>query len=74
MNKVYIVKYYYNLIDNQYNILSVHKTQEGADIAIGDHKYFLKCEFESYHGFEYTLEHGWDYNMDWVVEEMELID
>lgn len=65
--------------DSGYSTISLHKTREGAEQAIINHKIRVKKEFDDlYNNPEYPVDMvvkmKWDDNQNWYIRETELLD
>lgn len=71
--KIYQALYNPMVHESAYATLSIHKTREGAEKAIQEHKDIEKARFDVLHfDEEEGTGYGYDFCKDWIVEETEV--
>ena len=80
-SKMKVWKFMYNSSchESAYATISIHKTKEGAESAMNKHMESIKDKHEKEEA-EYKLscpngvDFPWNYDQDWKIEEIELLD
>jgi len=79
--KVFAAVYCDCIYESSYGTISLHKTREGAELAIENHKKELGISHEE--GVKFMAEHSPSFDMgefkihpwqDWAIEEYEILD
>ena len=76
---IYEALYCCDINDSSYATLSLHKTYQGAERAIENHKATKKAEFDDLyhnpeHPVDFVVQMGYDDNQSWTIRETELLD